>query len=247
MSRVGSPGLQGRVGGPVYLQKWCPSAPPLAGVVLGLDVFPALAHGAWPAGGHVPVLLGEIRLTGTRTFQPQQPVEREAGWNRVMLLPWGGAQVNIAQYSDYGDEDGWYRKLRLFCVGDSFFPRHLRGSRAWSINGPTSDQAMEAEEGVWLEGFDHAVRPGITSAVEEIRRRISLDFFDPDASRHPDGRLFVFEVTACMDAFGGRFGGAEPPALSACQSAVTEAFRKLLLTPDARNGAVVAGPAFDHH
>ena len=120
-----------------------------------------------------------------------------------------GRDYYLTSFVDFRSPDGLYRKLRFFVVDGRPYPRHMIITDQWNIHQRNrldrmaADPALRAEEMRFIEDFDPASVP----AIEEIHRRVGLDYFAVDCARLQDGQLVVFEVNAgarlANDARGG--------------------------------------------
>jgi glutathione synthase/RimK-type ligase-like ATP-grasp enzyme len=142
-----------------------------------------------------PVIL---RLVGTQTGLTQTLIESADNWDKVFAIPWGGAEVYLTQYVDCQDPDGRYRRQRICILGGRVLPRSQLIGRRWSVHGGGHDDP-ENTEVKWLEGFEAGLPPKIKVGIQEIARRISLDYVGIDSNLRPDGTLLIFEVNASMN------------------------------------------------
>jgi len=139
-----------------------------------------------------------VRLTGTQTGVTQTLIESADDWDKVFSIPWGGAEVYLTQYVDYGDANRLYPKLRLAIVGGQILPRHHISGHTWDVHSRDRNPESIGAEVVWMERFAAAVLPDLRRRIEEIARRIGLDYFGIDGCIRPDGALLIFEVNASM-------------------------------------------------
>ncbi len=99
-------------------------------------------------------------------------------------------------------EDGLFRKYRAIFVDRRPFPYHLGISDHWLVHYATSrtpgEEALQAEELLYLEGPAEALGAAAWEAVAAIGRRLDLDYAGLDFSLLPDGRVLVFEANATM-------------------------------------------------
>lgn len=111
----------------------------------------------------------------------------------------------LTEFVDVRRADGFYRKTRFFFVGDRIITRqHIIGNE-WSVHGRSSRGAMaenaslQAESRASLiDGFE-ALPDATRAAVDDIRRRIGLDYCGLDCCIQPDGQVVVFEANATMN------------------------------------------------
>ena len=108
----------------------------------------------------------------------------------------------LSAFVDYRSADGCYRKYRAVFVDRRPLPYHLAISRHWMVHYYSA--GMEAqdwkidEERDFLENPLQALGPRAMAALEEIGRRLDLDYAGIDFSLLPNGDLLVFEANPAM-------------------------------------------------
>jgi hypothetical protein len=109
----------------------------------------------------------------------------------------------LTDFVDYASADGWYRKYRLVYVDRAVFPYHLAIARDWKLHYWRSAEEMSRSD--WMRAEEEAfladwrkVFGAAAQAVEEIGRRMDLDYAGLDCGLMPDGRLVLFEANAQM-------------------------------------------------
>jgi len=94
------------------------------------------------------------------------------------------------------------RHLRFIFVDGQILPHHLAISGEWKVHHDSTDMAdspwMQREEQAFLECPAAVFNPGHYEVLEEIRRRIGLEYFGIDCGLDRDGNLVVFEANASM-------------------------------------------------
>jgi hypothetical protein len=109
----------------------------------------------------------------------------------------------VTDFVDYRSADGFFRKYRLVFVDRQVFPYHLAVSREWKVHyWRTAEEMaqqdwMRAEEEAFLADWRH-VFGAAAAAIEEIGRRLDLDYAGLDCGLLPDGRVVLFEANAQM-------------------------------------------------
>lgn len=117
------------------------------------------------------------------------------------------SHLYLTSFFDFKDSDGLYRKYRIFFIGDQPILRSMIVSDSWNVH--TSERARymtarpeltEQERRIVARGFGGL--PAKTKAVlNEIRRRVGLDFFGIDFSVFDGSRVLLFEANATMNFF----------------------------------------------
>ena len=158
---------------------------------------PGLAARLAEAGLPCPVLVRPIVGHGGQgVVLVQSAAELAAG-------RWDGADAYYAiAFADFQSIDGYWRKYRTIFIDRAPFAYHLAISRHWLVHYATADM-LEApwkrqEERCFLQHPAAALGPRAMAALDEIGRRLDLDFAGIDFSLLPDGRVLVFEANPTM-------------------------------------------------
>jgi tetratricopeptide (TPR) repeat protein len=106
----------------------------------------------------------------------------------------------ISGYWDYRSADGYFRKYRLIFVDRKVYPYHLAISKHWLVHYWRAEMVdwMKQEEQAFLTDIRNAFRGSAEHAVNEVARRLDLDYGGMDCAILPDGRVLVFEANATM-------------------------------------------------
>ncbi|WP_128926742.1 ATP-grasp domain-containing protein [Bradyrhizobium guangxiense] len=104
----------------------------------------------------------------------------------------------VARFVDYVNADGLYRKYRLAMVGGQPYACHMAIADRWDIWYLNANMAFSeekrAEEALFMRDFDHAFAARHRSALDEMSKRVGLDYFIVDCAENQDGELLVFEA-----------------------------------------------------
>jgi hypothetical protein len=104
----------------------------------------------------------------------------------------------VARFVDYASPDGLYRKYRLAIVDGKPYACHMAIADRWDIWYLNADMALSqekrAEEAIFMLDFDHAFAARHKSALDEMSRRVGLDYFIVDCAENQNGELLVFEA-----------------------------------------------------
>ncbi|PDT86583.1 hypothetical protein CO669_29355 [Bradyrhizobium sp. Y36] len=104
----------------------------------------------------------------------------------------------VARFVDYVNPDGLYRKYRLAMVDGKPYACHMAIADRWDIWYLNAYMAFSeekrAEEAAFMLDFDRAFAERHRSALEEMSRRVGLDYFIVDCAENQDGELLVFEA-----------------------------------------------------
>jgi glutathione synthase/RimK-type ligase-like ATP-grasp enzyme len=157
------------------------------------------AEAARTAGLSYPLI---VRLAGTHNGISMVRMEDSKGWDAVHALPWQGGAVYLTEFVDCRDPgDGLYRKHRIAMVAGKPHLLHVYISPEWNVHRKVSldTPGALAEELSRLESFQQDLLPRIRPALDEIHRRIGLDYYGIDCHVGPDARLTIFEANPAMN------------------------------------------------
>lgn len=108
----------------------------------------------------------------------------------------------LTRFVDFRSTDGQYRKYRLVFVEGEKFPYHLAIGDDWLVHYFRTNMAERAdfreEEQDYLENVERHIGATAMAALDEIGRRVTLDFFGVDFGIMPSGELVLFECNATM-------------------------------------------------
>ncbi|HYI42364.1 MAG TPA: hypothetical protein VD768_01920 [Sphingomicrobium sp.] len=178
----------------------------------GAMAFPAILRRAGTHSGRVVGVIGS---------PDDAPAERNADG------------YYLIEFVDFASADGLYRKYRLFMFGGAPVFRHMLISDHWNVHAADRERFMmdrpallEESQGLYERGID-SLPPQVVPVLQEIDKRLGLDFYGVDFGILPDGRLVLFEANGTMNFFPV----ATDPRLAAMQRCVPparEAFRKMI-------------------
>lgn len=104
----------------------------------------------------------------------------------------------VARFVDYVGPDGLYRKIRLTMVDGKPYACHMAIADRWDIWYLNADMAFSeekrAEEAIFMQDFDRAFAARHKNALDEMSRRVGLDYFIVDCAENRNGELLVFEA-----------------------------------------------------
>ena len=104
----------------------------------------------------------------------------------------------VARFVNYAGPDGLYRKIRLTMVDGKPYACHMAIAERWDIWYLNAYMAFSeekrAEEAVFMQDFDHAFAARHKNALDEMSRRVGLDYFIVDCAENQNGELLVFEA-----------------------------------------------------
>ncbi len=147
-----------------------------------------------------PVL---IRVAGTHSGMTVVKVDDPGDDAALHAVPWGGRTLYAIEFVERREADGRFSKVRLFAVGGRWFMRHWVVGDAWSVHVWNSTRGAPeiARETERLESFEFDLAPRLAPTLNEIDRRLGLDFFGMDCFIGQDDMITLYEANACMRLF----------------------------------------------
>jgi tetratricopeptide (TPR) repeat protein len=138
----------------------------------------------------------------------------------------------LIEYIDYVSVDGHFRKYRFIFIDDQILPYHLCIGRDWKLHHINTDMAhqtwMQQEEAAFLDNSAAVFGQEQHQALQEIRRRVGLDYFGIDCGLDASGNVVVFEVNASMLVHARNEGFLyKTPAVERIKRAYDAMLRKL--------------------
>ena len=104
----------------------------------------------------------------------------------------------VARFVNYAGPDGLFRKIRLTIVDGKPYACHMAIADRWDIWYLNAYMAFSeekrAEEAIFMQDFDHAFAARHRHALDEMSRRVGLDYFIVDCAENQNGELLVFEA-----------------------------------------------------
>jgi len=104
----------------------------------------------------------------------------------------------VARFVNYASPDGLYRKIRLTMVDGKPYACHMAIADRWDIWYLNAYMAFSeekrAEEAIFMKDFDHGFAARHRHALDEMSRRVGLDYFIVDCAENQNGELLVFEA-----------------------------------------------------
>jgi hypothetical protein len=104
----------------------------------------------------------------------------------------------VARFVDYSSADGLFRKYRLAIVDGRPYACHMAIADRWDIWYLNAYMAFSeekrAEEAAFMRDFDTAFGARHRVALNEMIKRVGLDYFTVDCAENRCGELLIFEA-----------------------------------------------------
>ena len=121
---------------------------------------------------------------------------------RAYLSTSPGERLLLTAFHNFRSDDGLWRKYRLIFVDRQVYPYHLAIADDWLVHYWRADMGRSdgkrAEEARFLADWRGVFGARAAAAVEEVARRLDLDYGGMDCALTPDGRVVLFEANACI-------------------------------------------------
>lgn len=162
---------------------------------------PAEAFGiAKSAGMGLPAIM---RIAGDHGGKSMVLLRDAGDIDKLNVFPFGEHGFYLTEYVDYKDLQGVFQKQRIVFVDGEPIARHSVFDTCWNVHASSRNKKItgascndELERTLMLES---TLIPKARKALEEIARRMELDYFGLDCCIDEDGKVLVFEANANMN------------------------------------------------
>ena len=153
------------------------------------------------AGIAFPVI---VRTAGSHGGISSILINGRNDYDKLHIYAFDGSAFYLTEYVDYASEDGLYRKYRIVVVDGVPLFRHHLVNNEWMIHASSKEFMAEnthlmEESRSRREAFDEQTLPMIKPAIDEINRRLGLEYYGIDCNIDNQGNILVFEVNANMN------------------------------------------------
>lgn len=111
------------------------------------------------------------------------------------------AEFFLAEFIDYSDSAGLFRKFRVALIDGRPYACHMAVSSHWMVHyvnaGMYEDADKRAEEARFMADFDGFAARHAT-ALQAIHQKTGLDYLCIDCAETPAGDLLIFEIGHAM-------------------------------------------------
>lgn len=141
-----------------------------------------------------------FREVGKHTQSRAVLVESPKDIKKIEIYPFRGEEYYMVEYVDYRSPDGLFRKHRVYVIDGKLYPKSKVISNYWNVHGEDRKRIMDKdrkyrlEEESWLKNFQE----NDYAPIKEIYKATALDLFIVDFGILRDGRIVIFEASACF-------------------------------------------------
>jgi len=164
------------------------------------------------AGLAFPVI---VRTAGSHGGISSMLIGGRDDFDKLHVYAFDSSAFYLTEFVDYASDDGIYRKYRIVVVDGVPLFRHHLANNEWMIHA-SSRQFMEENEYLMeeartlREAFDEQTLPAIKPAIDEITRRLGLEYYGIDCNINDQGNILIFEVNANMNVLSNTVKLLEP-------------------------------------
>jgi glutathione synthase/RimK-type ligase-like ATP-grasp enzyme len=150
-----------------------------------------------------------VRVAGDHRGKSMVLVNSRDDYPAMHQFPLDGRDFYLTEYVDCRDEAGLYHKQRLVVIDGEPVLRHCMYNEKWTIHSEAMDYMLERES--WEEiharerQFEEHVLPTLVPVIEEINKRLQLEFYGIDCHVRSDGEMVIFEANANMNALYNKY------------------------------------------
>ena len=144
-----------------------------------------------------------VRVAGDHDGRSMVKVDSHQDYAALHVMPFDGRDFYLTEYVDYRDEQGLHHKQRIVVIDGEPVLRHSLYNSDWNIHGSSRNFMLEREswdhEMARMKRMTSEFLPRIRPAIDEITRRLQLEYYGIDCHLNPDGSMIVFEANANMN------------------------------------------------
>ena len=144
-----------------------------------------------------------VRVIGLHDGRGMVKVDSAGDESWLHALPFDGREFYLTQFVDYRDEGGLYHKQRIVVIDGEPMLRHSLYDKNWNIHGASRDfmrtRDSWEEDIAYFDRVNKELLPPVRPAIDEITRRLQLEYYGIDCNLKPDGTMLLFEANASMN------------------------------------------------
>lgn len=148
-----------------------------------------------------------VRVAGDHRGKSMVRLDHSIDLPKLHVLPFDGRDFYLTEYIDYRDGDGFYHKQRIVVINGEPLLRHSLYTDEWKVHASARAFMMERES--WdddIARFDRVsgeILPALRPAIDEITKRLNLEYYGIDCNLREDGQMLIFEANANMNNLHG--------------------------------------------
>jgi glutathione synthase/RimK-type ligase-like ATP-grasp enzyme len=144
-----------------------------------------------------------VRVAGLHGGVSMAKVDGRDSYNSLHALPFDGREFYLTQFTECRDDQGLYHKQRIIVIDGEPILRHSLYDEHWKVHG--ASRAFMRTRDSWeqdiayFDRVNNELLPPVRPAIDEITRRLQLEYYGIDCNLRPDGQLVLFEANANMN------------------------------------------------
>lgn len=150
-----------------------------------------------------------LRSVGTRGGISMKLIKDKKSLYELYDIALDGSSFYLSQYYNYKEEEKFI-KYRIVIIDGEVFIRHVIISEEWMIHAKSKNEKYKDEEFQRLKEFDVLIKDKISNTIEEIYKKIDLDYFGIDCFITKDFKIGIFELNANMNILIGSSEKTKP-------------------------------------
>jgi len=153
------------------------------------------------AGLALPVI---VRTAGSHGGISSILITGRDDFDKLHVYAFDGSTFYLTEYVDYVSDDGLYRKTRIVVIDNIPLIRHSLISERWMVHAASrnfmrENNLLHEEDTMIRETFNSQILPAIKPTIDEITRRLQLEYYGIDCNIDSQGNMLIFEVNANMN------------------------------------------------
>ena len=153
------------------------------------------------AGLDFPVI---VRLAGSHGGESSILITGRNDIDKLHVYPFDGSDFYMTEFVDYANDDGHYHKYRIVVIDGVPMFRHLLVDRKWMVHASSikfmeENNLLKNDSTAVYKVFDKQTMPMLRPVIDEITRRLQLEYYGIDCNIDGDGNILIFEVNANMN------------------------------------------------
>jgi len=137
-----------------------------------------------------------VRPSRSQTGKSLIKIDGPGDWDEIFTIDWAGRKFYMNQFVDRRNEDGTFTLFRVAFINRK---PYLRGSTTKEfpiVHGTVRTMEVARKEVARLDQLSES--PTLPKVVEELSKRIQLNFWGIDLGYSADGDFGFYEATAAM-------------------------------------------------
>jgi glutathione synthase/RimK-type ligase-like ATP-grasp enzyme len=155
------------------------------------------------------------RMVGKHGGESVILVNSNEDYPALHVYPFDGREFYLTEYVDLKNNEGLYHKQRVVVIDGEPILRHTLFDQSWKVHAASRSFMAAHEDSLEkyharARWFETDVIPKARPAINEITRRLGLDYYGIDCNMSADGHMYVFEANANMNVLFNKLDELNP-------------------------------------